>query len=133
MTAMRPRVVTVTGAGPCACGRAAWRFRIAGRTDDMFNVRGVNVFPTAVQAVLRAHAELTSGECRIVIVGPGPYDRIAARVEAAERLPLETWPEAKGRLEAAIKAAIGAGADIELVPFGSLPRTAGKTSLIERK
>ena len=57
--------VTVTGTGPCACGRTAWRFRIAGRTDDMFNVRGVNVFPTAVRrgrggaagAALRAPAD----------------------------------------------------------------------------
>lgn len=126
-------IVTVTGAGPCACGRAAWRFRIAGRTDDMFNVRGVNVFPTAVQAVLRTHPALTSGECRVVLAGPGPYDRIAARAEAAESLSPQDWPAAKARLEAAIKSAIGAGAAIEIVPFGSLPRTAGKTSLVERK
>ena len=43
-------VVTVTGTDPCACGRTAWRFRVTGRTDDMFNVRGINVFPTAVGA-----------------------------------------------------------------------------------
>ena len=45
-------VVTVTGTGPCKCGRTAWRFRITGRTDDMFNVRGVNVFPGAVRAII---------------------------------------------------------------------------------
>ena len=79
--------VTVTGTGPCACGRTAWRFRIAGRTDDMFNVRGVNVFPTAVRAVVAGLPELLSGHLRIDLRGPGPYDRIELRAEAAEALP----------------------------------------------
>ena len=37
---------------PCACGRTSFRFRILGRSDDMFIVKGVNVFPLSIQAVL---------------------------------------------------------------------------------
>ena len=37
----------------CECGRTGFRFRVAGRSDDMFRVRGVNVFPSAVEALLR--------------------------------------------------------------------------------
>jgi phenylacetate-CoA ligase len=39
----------------CACGRTGFRFRVVGRSDDMFRVRGVNVFPSAVEELLREH------------------------------------------------------------------------------
>jgi phenylacetate-CoA ligase len=39
----------------CACGRTGFRFRVAGRSDDMFRVRGVNVFPSSLEGVLREH------------------------------------------------------------------------------
>lgn len=125
-------VVTVTGTGPCACGRTAWRFRITGRTDDMFNVRGVNVFPGAVRSIIAARPELSSGHFRIHLRGPGPYDRIELSVEAAKDLPAPRWPEAAAALTDAIKRQIRAGALIAMVAFESLPRTAGKTNWIER-
>jgi phenylacetate-CoA ligase len=37
----------------CPCGRSGFRFRVVGRSDDMFRVRGVNVFPSAVEELLR--------------------------------------------------------------------------------
>lgn len=125
-------VITVTGMDACACGRTAWRFRVTGRTDEMFNVRGVNVFPTAVQKVLVGHPELCTGEFRIDLHGPGPYDRIVARVEAAQGLPEMQWVSAAGELAASIRREIGASADIRIIPAGSLPRTEGKTNLVER-
>ncbi len=96
--------VTVTGTGPCACGRTAWRFRIAGRTDDMFNVRGVNVFPTAVRAVVAGLPELLSGHLRIDLRGPGPYDRIELRAEAADGLPDGTHGGGEGGARRAAEA-----------------------------
>ncbi|MGH2995033.1 MAG: phenylacetate--CoA ligase family protein [Gaiellaceae bacterium] len=39
----------------CPCGRTGFRFRVVGRSDDMFRVRGVNVFPSAVEELLREH------------------------------------------------------------------------------
>lgn len=125
-------VITVTGTGPCRCGRTAWRFRVTGRTDDMFNVRGVNVFPTAIQHVIAGMPELTSGHFRIVLRGPGPYNRVDLNVEAAERLAPAHWPAAAARLAGEIKAAIGASAEVTILAFEALGRTDGKTSLIER-
>ena len=124
--------VTVTGTGPCACGRTAWRFRIAGRTDDMFNVRGVNVFPTAVRAVVAGLPELLSGHLRIDLRGSGPYDRIELRAEAAAALPEGRRAEAKAVLEEHLKTVIGAGADATIVPYEALGRTDHKTSYVER-
>ena len=125
-------VITVTGAEPCRCGRATFRFRVTGRTDDMFNVRGINVFPTAVQRVIVGCTDLTSGHFRIQLQGPGPYDRIHIRAEAAEALPSEQWNLAAERLEQTVRDALGASARVEMIPFESLTRTDGKTSLIER-
>lgn len=126
-------VLTVTGTGPCACGRTGWRFRVTGRTDDMFKVRGVNVFPSAVRAVIADQPALSTGHFRIRLAGPGPYDRIELTVEAAAALPAERWDEAARAIEAAIKLRLAAGAAVRMVAPESLPRTAGKTVWIERK
>jgi phenylacetate-CoA ligase len=49
----RSRDVAAVVAVECPCGRTGFRFRVVGRSDDMFRVRGVNVFPSAVEALLR--------------------------------------------------------------------------------
>jgi phenylacetate-CoA ligase len=126
-------LITITGTGPCACGRTSWRFRVSGRTDDMFNVRGVNVFPTAVQHGMLSRPDLCSGQFRIVLRGPGPYDRIEVEAEATPGLDPAQWADAAGALEAAVRRHAGAAASVLLLPPDSLPRTHGKTSLIVRK
>ena len=125
-------VVTITGTGPCDCGRTSWRFRVTGRTDDMFNVRGINVFPSAVRGAIEGKPDISTGHFRIMLRGTGPYDRIEVRAEAAEGLPETKWPDAAARLEDAIRDRIGATATVEMVAFESLGRTDGKTSWIER-
>ena len=121
-------IVTITGTGPCACRRTATRFRVIGRVDDMVVVRGINVFPTMVAAVVGKFAEL-SGEYRIVLSGPGPYHALPLEVElnsSAEGSDLAQ------RLAAEIKKALGVSASIEVLPAYSLPRTAGKTKRVIR-
>ena len=125
-------VVTVTGTGPGPDGRTAWRFCVTGRTDDMFNVRGINVFPSAVRAAVEALPQWSSGHFRIVLRGPGPYDRIEVKVESAQHLAPSEWGGAKERLEREIQGRIGATATVEMVPFESLGRTDGKTKWVEQ-
>lgn len=125
-------VVTVTGVGAGPDGRTAWRFRVSGRTDDMFNVRGINVFPTAVRVAIESMPQNSSGQFRIVLRGDGPYDRIEVRVEAAEHLPESQQEHAAKALQEAVQLRVGASATIEMLPFGTLPRTDGKTQWVER-
>jgi phenylacetate-CoA ligase len=125
-------VITITGTGHCACGRTTWRFRVTGRTDDMFNVRGVNVFPSAVQKAILSRPDLSTGQFRIILTGSGPWDRIVVKAEAARELERSKWPVAGGELEDAIRVQAGASAEVTVVPPDSLPRTDGKTALIER-
>jgi phenylacetate-CoA ligase len=123
-------IVVLTATEPCACGRTAPRFRVVGRADDMVTVRGLNVFPTAVAAVVNSFAEL-SGEYRIVLEGPGPYDRLPLEAElAAGGAPSQALAE---RLAAAVREHIRVTAEITLAAPGTLPRSAGKTRRVVRK
>ena len=125
-------IILLTGTGRAACGRTAPRFRVIGRSDDMVVVRGINVFPTQVGAVLNAIAAL-SGEFRILLEGSGPYDLLPVEAELAERLAGRAPAGLAEAVRAAIRHAIGVSARVALVPFGMLPRTAGKTRRVIRK
>lgn len=125
-------LITITQSEPSLSGRSSWRFRVVGRADDMFNVRGVNVFPGAIQRIIREHSDISTGEFRIQLVGKGPWDYISLKVEAARDLSENQWSGAISSLEKSIKKIIGATAKITLIPADTLPRTAGKTQLIER-
>jgi phenylacetate-CoA ligase len=125
-------ILTITGTGTCACGRTGWRFRVTGRTDDMFNVRGINVFPTAIQKAILSRPEIASGQFRIVLTGKGPWDRILVKAEAAVGLRAEEFERAARELESSIRDHAGASAQVKMLPTDSLPRTGGKTALIER-
>lgn len=123
-------IIELTGTGRAACGRTTPRFRVVGRADDMVVIRGINAFPTQVAAVLTRFEEL-SGEYRIVLDGPGPYDFLPVEAEAAEGAqPAEGLAET---LEQSLKSAIGITACVSLVPHNSLPRTDGKTRRVFRK
>ncbi|MFO0998054.1 MAG: AMP-binding protein [Alphaproteobacteria bacterium] len=122
-------VVTITGTDRCACGRWAPRFRVVGRADDMVVVRGINVYPVMVAALVNAEPTL-SGEYRIALKGPGPYDALPIEVELATGVAES--PAIAERLARAIKSGIGTTASITLLPPLSLPRTEGKTKRVVR-
>lgn len=125
-------LILLTDTGRCACGRTAPRFRVIGRSDDMVVVRGINAFPAQVAAVLNGFDAL-SGEYRIVLEGGGPYDLLPVEAELAERLAGAAPAGLGEAVAAAIKREIGVSARVALVPFGTLPRTAGKTRRVIRK
>ncbi|MBM3540776.1 MAG: phenylacetate--CoA ligase [Alphaproteobacteria bacterium] len=122
-------IVTLTALDRCACGRHAPRLRVVGRADDMVVVRGLNVFPTAVVAVAHLFKEL-SGEFRIVLPGPGPYDALPLEVELAEGRTAS--PALADAVAQAVKRHIGASARVRLLPWRALPRTEGKTRRVIR-
>ena len=123
-------IIAITGTGPCACGRTVPRFRVTGRSDDMVVVRGINVFPTAVAAVVNEFSEL-SGEYRIVLKDAGPYERLPLEVELATGQ--EATPVLAAALVESIRGRLGVTPQISLVPPHSMPRTAGKTKRVVRE
>jgi phenylacetate-CoA ligase len=125
-------IIVLTGTDRARCGRTAPRFRVVGRSDDMVVVRGINVFPPQAAAVVNRHDAL-SGEYRIVLDGPGPYDALLVEAELAERganVPVEALAE---RVAAAFKRELGVTARIVLLPFGALPRTGEKSRRVIRR
>ena len=122
-------IIELTGTGRAACGRTAPRFRVVGRSDDMVVVRGINVFPVQVAAVLNRETAL-SGEYRIVLGGPPPYDALPVEAELAEgAAPADALADA---VAGAIKRDLGVTARLTLLPFGALPRSEGKTRRLIR-
>jgi phenylacetate-CoA ligase len=122
-------ILAIDSIEPCPCGRRGFRFRVVGRSDDMVVVRGLNLFPSMIAAVISEIPEL-SGDYRITLAGPPPYDRLPLQVELAKGQPEQ--PGLAARLERAIKARLGASAQVTLLPAGSFPVTAGKTKRVIR-
>jgi phenylacetate-CoA ligase len=103
--------------GECACGSSdvALEGGILGRTDDMVVVRGVNIYPSAVEEVLRSE-------------GVTEY-RVEVRIERALtqlHVQVEAEPGATHRLEAALTSAFSLRIPVSSVPEGSLPRFEAK-------
>jgi len=123
-------IITIGDTEPCSCGRTGFRFSVVGRSDDMVVVRGLNMFPSMVAAVLNEFAEL-SGDYRITLDTPPPYDTLPVQAELAEGAAASA--DLKHRVERAIKTRLGATATVALCPANSFPKTEGKTKRVIRR
>lgn len=123
-------IIRIEDTDACACGRSGFRFRVIGRSDDMVVVRGLNVFPTQISAVLNTLPAL-SGEYQIRLCGNGPYDHLPLTVELGEKQPKS--PELIREIEAHIHRHIRITARVSLVSHNTLPRTDGKTRRVIRE
>lgn len=81
----RTRDISVINPEPCPCGRTTARLRkVAGRTDDMLIISGVNVFPSQIESVLM-EMEGVSPHYQIVVGKKGYLDYLEVRVEMTEQ------------------------------------------------
>jgi phenylacetate-CoA ligase len=114
---------------PCPCGRTGLRFSMVGRSDDMFIVRGVNVFPLGVQDVLYGMRPALTGEFRILLDREPPID-YAPRilVERGE----DPGEDLADRVAKAIQARLNFTPDVEIVPPEFLPRAERKSKRLYR-
>jgi phenylacetate-CoA ligase len=125
--------ITTLDRGPCACGRTLARMGlIAGRTDDMLIVRGVNVYPTQVESVLLGFAELRP-HYRLVVTRAGTLDEVEVEVEVVddyfrslgERLEPPAVEQLTRRVEGLIRDTIGTTMRVTLLAPGEGPRSEG--------
>jgi phenylacetate-CoA ligase len=125
-------VIRILATDECLCGRSSFRFEVAGRTDEMIVVRGVNVYPTAVRNLLAEHKDRFSGEFQVVLTTPPPIDRPLLRVEVLG----DGWQTDAALLEAFLvqlcHSRLSFTPDVELLPVGGLPRTEGKSKYVVR-
>jgi phenylacetate-CoA ligase len=118
---------------PCACGRTGFRFRVLGRSDDMFIVKGINVYPLAVQDVILSFRPAVTGEFQILLPEAPPiaYDP-PVRVEAGEGLGVAELDTLRDRLARRIRELLVFTPAVEVVPFGRMPRTERKARRLYR-
>lgn len=120
---------------PCACGLPGARYRILGRADDMLIIKGINVYPAAVRDVVAELAPRVTGAMRIVLDHPGPKvpSPLLLRIEAGVGLDAGGRASLALELEQRIRDLLRFRPTIELVPPGSLERSAHKTKLIVKR
>lgn len=119
----------------CRCGRSHVRMsRIKGRLDDMLIVRGVNVFPSEIEAVVMNIAELAP-YYQIIVDRNGAMDEMTLLVEVSERLTRavggfnlqhDAFKSLDFKLGQQLQNALGVGTKVTLCEPGKLPRSDGK-------
>lgn len=115
---------------PCRCGRTSQRLLgVHGRLDDMLIIRGVNLFPSDVEALVRQDEDFT-GEYRLVVTRDRHLDSLTVEAERREgcAVPVE---DLAARLTRRLKAVTGVGARVEILAAGALPRATHKAKRVE--
>ena len=126
MLRYRTRDVTRVVRDACACGRTHARIlRLTGRSDDMLIIRGVNVYPSQVEAVLVGRPGLAP-HYQLVVTRHGHMDRLRIEVEAQPGVPEAGWGALAADATHHIKSLIGVSAEIVVQAPGSVPRSQGK-------
>jgi phenylacetate-CoA ligase len=132
----RTRDITALDNTPCKCGRTGVRInRIAGRTDDMLIIRGVNVFPSQIESVLMKEKDIAL-HYHITVDRINTLDTMQIDIELADAVAFDEIKKIeslKKRLVAEISSAIGINAEIRLVSSGSIKRSEGKAQRVTDK
>ncbi|MEA2062955.1 MAG: phenylacetate--CoA ligase [Gemmatimonadota bacterium] len=133
MLRYRTKDLTRMTTEPCACGRTTARMsKIAGRTDDMLIIRGVNVFPSQIESVL-LETEHVEPHYHIVVDRKDNMDRLEVQVEVSVTLfhdEMRRLHEHRLKLKHAIESTLGVGVELKLVEPGSLARSEGKAQRV---
>ena len=126
----RTRDITSIITKPCSCGRTHRRLnRIAGRSDDMLIVRGVNIYPQQIERVLMAQ----SGVGRNYLIALEGLDEMTIKVELAEagfEGQVEQLMKLQNHLAEKLRAEILIKPQVQLLPPGSLPVSEGKAKRV---
>jgi len=116
---------------PCPCGRTYPRLPrgIYGRSDDMFTIRGENVYPSAIEDIIRAQAGCGE-EYRIIITREKTMDELVVQMEIAPGMEDLQVTSLKKRLGDEFKKVLGIRVLVQTLPPGSLERTQFKARRI---
>ena len=126
----RTRDITSLDYTPCACGRTHVRMqRIAGRSDDMLIIRGVNVFPSQIESILLDVRGLAP-HYLIIVDRQNNLDTLELQVEVTEALfsdEVKNLQTIERGLQKDIKDFLGVSAKVRLVEPSTIQRFEGKS------
>ncbi|WP_248341793.1 phenylacetate--CoA ligase family protein [Anaeromyxobacter paludicola] len=133
MIRYRTRDLTTLETAPCPCGRTIRRIRRIGRrSDDMFIVRGVNVFPSQIETAILA-VEGVLPHYQIVLTRERGLDEVEVRIEVTPEAFGDTVSALEGLREAlarSIEHVLGIRVKVHLVEPRSLARSEGKAKRV---
>jgi len=137
MIRFRTHDITAVIPEPCPCGRTIRRIhRISRRSDDMFIIRGVNVFPSQVEAALLA-AEGTLPHYQIILTREKGLDEMEVQVEVTSEVfsdKVGAMETLTSKLSHALENILGIRAHVRLVEPHTIQRSEGKAKrLIDRR
>lgn len=119
--------------GRCECGRTFRRIdRIAGRTDDMMIIRGVNVFPSQIEEVITTFPEVAT-QYQIILSNKGPLDHVQLQVETITDFPFDEirkLEDLKKRLGAELKSNLQVQVEVKIVEPQTIARSEGKAKRV---
>ncbi|AEA34155.1 phenylacetate--CoA ligase family protein [Hippea maritima] len=118
---------------PCICGRTHRRIeRIKGRSDDMLIIRGVNIFPSQIEALLM-ETEGVEPHYQLIVDRVNNLDTLEVKVEVSEKLfsdEIKHLQKLKERIEKDIKDLYGITVKVTLTEPKSLQRFEGKAKRV---
>ena len=126
MLRYRTRDITRLTTDPCDCGRTHVRIlRITGRNDDMLIIRGVNVYPSQVEAVLVGLQDIAP-HYQLVVERQGRLDHVTVETEAQPGVDPATYDAIAKQVTHQIKSLLGITTDVIVKRPGEIPRSQGK-------
>ncbi|MEN6488330.1 MAG: phenylacetate--CoA ligase [Smithella sp.] len=135
----RTRDISRLYTAPCRCGRTSYRMdRVMGRSDDMLIIRGVNVFPSQIEAIL-VSIEGLEPHYQLIVDRVGNLDTLEVQVEVTESLfanadEVKVLQKLEKRISDNMKDYLGVSAKVKLVEPKTIQRSEGKASrVIDRR
>jgi phenylacetate-CoA ligase len=126
MLRYRTRDITRITTAPCDCGRTHARIlRITGRNDDMLIIRGVNVYPSQIEAVLVGRPSIAP-HYQLVVEREGSLDNVSVEVEALPGTPADQFGAIARDVKHHIKSMVGITTEVKVQAPGTVPRSQGK-------
>ncbi len=129
----RTRDLTSLISEPCPCGRTFRRMtRVIGRTDDMIKVKGINIFPSQIEAVL-FEIEGTEPHYQLIVDRKGSEDELKVLVEVSESMFFDQMKKQRELVELIRKRLfneIGISLDVKLVEKKTLQQSEGKVKKV---
>jgi len=126
MIRYRTRDITRLETAPCPCGRTHKRImRITGRDDDMLIIRGVNLYPSQLEAVLLGRPNIEP-HYQLVVQRDGSLDTLGVDVEASPGVDLDDYAAIAADIVHHIKTHMGVTCGVNVLGPGDVPRSEGK-------
>jgi phenylacetate-CoA ligase len=124
----RTRDLTTLTRKPCSCGRTFVKMgKVCGRSDDMLIIRGVNVFPSQIEAVLMEMGH--SAHYMLIVDRVNNLDTLEIQVEMRADEVIDTVRAIEARekkIRSAVESTLGVSAKISLVSPNTIARSEGK-------